>query len=83
MRQTSTDDFWGLHKNMNCSFPLNKKNGFKPVLDISNSGYLEHFHRSLQGSRYRELTVKLKSKCYSACSPRGMDFSTFIKKRHD
>ena len=22
MRQTSTDDFWGLHKNMNCAFPL-------------------------------------------------------------
>ena len=23
MRQTLTDDFWGLHKNMNCAFPLN------------------------------------------------------------
>ena len=22
MRQTLTDDFWGLHKNMNCTFPL-------------------------------------------------------------
>ena len=22
MRQTLTDDFWGLHKNMNCGFPL-------------------------------------------------------------
>ena len=22
MRQTLTDDFWGLHKNMNCAFPL-------------------------------------------------------------
>ena len=21
-RQTLTDDFWGLHKNMNCAFPL-------------------------------------------------------------
>ena len=24
MRQTLTDDFWGLHKNMNCAFPLIK-----------------------------------------------------------
>ena len=24
IRQTLTDDFWGLHKNMNCAFPLNK-----------------------------------------------------------
>ena len=23
MRQTLTDGFWGLHKNMNCAFPLN------------------------------------------------------------
>ena len=23
MRQTLTDDFWELHKNMNCAFPLN------------------------------------------------------------
>ena len=23
MRQTLTDDFWGLHKNTNCAFPLN------------------------------------------------------------
>ena len=22
VRQTLTDDFWGLHKNMNCAFPL-------------------------------------------------------------
>ena len=22
MRQTLTDDFWGLHRNMNCVFPL-------------------------------------------------------------
>ena len=22
MRQTLTDDFWGLHKNLNCAFPL-------------------------------------------------------------
>ena len=22
MRQTLADDFWGLHKNMNCAFPL-------------------------------------------------------------
>ena len=22
IRQTLTDDFWGLHKNMNCAFPL-------------------------------------------------------------
>ena len=22
MRQTLTNDFWGLHKNMNCAFPL-------------------------------------------------------------
>ena len=22
MRQTLTDDFWGLQKNMNCAFPL-------------------------------------------------------------
>ena len=22
MKQTLTDDFWGLHKNMNCAFPL-------------------------------------------------------------
>ena len=22
LRQTLTDDFWGLHKNMNCAFPL-------------------------------------------------------------
>ena len=22
MRQTLPDDFWGLHKNMNCKFPL-------------------------------------------------------------
>ena len=22
MRQTLTDDFWGLHKNKNCAFPL-------------------------------------------------------------
>ena len=22
MRQTLSDDFWGLHKNMNCAFPL-------------------------------------------------------------
>ena len=24
MRKTLTDDFWGLHKNMNCAFPLKK-----------------------------------------------------------
>ena len=24
LRQTLTDDFWGLHKNMNCAFPLTK-----------------------------------------------------------
>ena len=24
MRQTLTDYFWGLHKNMNCTFPLTK-----------------------------------------------------------
>ena len=24
MRQTLTNDFWGLHKNMNCAFPLRK-----------------------------------------------------------
>ena len=24
MRHTLKDDFWWLHKNMNCSFPLNK-----------------------------------------------------------
>ena len=23
MRQTLTDDFWGLNRNMNCAFPLN------------------------------------------------------------
>ena len=22
MRQTLTDNFWGIHKNMNCAFPL-------------------------------------------------------------
>ena len=22
MKQTLTNDFWGLHKNMNCAFPL-------------------------------------------------------------
>ena len=26
MRQTLTDDFWGLHKNMNCVFPLSDIN---------------------------------------------------------
>ena len=25
MRQTLTNDFWGLHKNMNCAFPLSLK----------------------------------------------------------
>ena len=25
MRHTLTGDFWGLHKNMNCAFPLNIK----------------------------------------------------------
>ena len=25
MRQTLTDDFWELHKNMNCAFPLSKQ----------------------------------------------------------
>ena len=34
MRQTLSDDFWGLHKNMNCAFPL------------SNSKFL--LHSSLQ-----------------------------------
>ena len=24
MRQTLTDDFWGIHKNMNCAFPLSQ-----------------------------------------------------------
>ena len=28
MRQTLTDDFWGLHKNMNCAFPLMKNEIF-------------------------------------------------------
>ena len=32
IRQTLTDAFWGLHKNMNCAFPLNKV--FLTVLDI-------------------------------------------------
>ena len=40
MRQTLTDDFWGLHKSMNCAFPLKhfldntlispKQSGFRP-----------------------------------------------------
>ena len=25
MRQTLTDDFWGLHKNINCMFPFTLK----------------------------------------------------------
>ena len=28
MRQT-TNDFWGLHKNMNCALPLNKLTGIE------------------------------------------------------
>ena len=32
MRQTLTDEFWGLHKNMNCSFPLRKIYGSRIVL---------------------------------------------------
>ena len=32
-RQTLTDDFWGLHKNMNCAFPLNKSiSASQPIL---------------------------------------------------
>ena len=29
MRQTLTDDFWRLHKNMNCAFPLSKFSQYK------------------------------------------------------
>ena len=25
IRQALTDDFWGLHKNINCAFPLNRE----------------------------------------------------------
>ena len=28
MRQTLTDDFGGLHKNMNCAFPLNPNKAY-------------------------------------------------------
>ena len=34
MRQTLTDDFWGLHKNMNCAFPLKSRN-----IDLPNRTY--------------------------------------------
>ena len=27
-KQTLTDDFWGLHKNMNCAFPLTIQSKF-------------------------------------------------------
>ena len=36
MRQTLTDDFWGLHKNMNCVFPLITKFEFISS-DVTNT----------------------------------------------
>ena len=35
MRQTLTDDFWGLHKNINCAFPLNHFHWFSKQIFIS------------------------------------------------
>ena len=32
MRKTLTDDFWGLHKNMNCAFPLTSEAATGDVL---------------------------------------------------
>ena len=31
MRQTLTNDFWGLHKNMNCPFPLKVADTYRNV----------------------------------------------------
>ena len=47
-----------------------------PFLDIWNFGYLEHFRRSLQSSRYRELAVNLSMRdiqrsLTSTCSKRS------------
>ena len=33
MWQTLTDDFWGLHKNMNCAFPLTIFNDLKDLFE--------------------------------------------------
>ena len=37
MKQTSTDDIWGLHKNMNCAFPLTLKSFRKQFQSTTQS----------------------------------------------
>ena len=36
MRQTLTDHFWGLNKNMNCEFPLKWRPGVKEIHTYSD-----------------------------------------------
>ena len=44
MRQTLTDDFWGLQKSLNCAFPLtNRKYSFKNLISVETS-LSDHHH---------------------------------------
>ena len=44
MRQTLTDDFWGLQKNLNCAFSLtNRKYSFKNPISVE-TGLIDHHH---------------------------------------
>ena len=44
MKQTSTDDIWGLHKNMNCAFPLTLKSFRKQFQSATQSVNVGNFY---------------------------------------
>ena len=51
MRQTLTDDFWGLHKNMNCAFPLKSKT-YKHEISYKNNRKLSESIKQRAKSQY-------------------------------
>ena len=69
LRQTLTDDFWGLHKNMNCAFPLRFTlqellHVRKQQYDTKTWQYLRNFIRKLLLLIWKRFTSCLNDVCH-------------------
>ena len=63
MRQALTNDFWGLHKNMNCAFPL--KLFYTQSIKNDKSFLKKKTKNCLTSTEDREGTKKELELCFS------------------
>ena len=92
MRQTLTDDFWGLHKNINCAFPLRNlqtsqanNSRIHRITNVKFSGYCFYINTNIWGDFQISISVPLSSRLLLGFTrlPISSDWSFSIPTEND